>query len=86
MVERQQRLGFNHIDKLDFLAAYPQARVSTLKPDNILSGFAATGLVPYNPDRVIQQFDIHSKHQHPQETEQAISPSGYQRLRIILLN
>jgi len=47
------RLGINHIDKLDFLAAYPKARLEAFKSENIKNGFAATGLVPFNPEQVL---------------------------------
>lgn len=61
MVEDKMRLGINHIDKLDFLAAYPHARAETYKPENLINGFAATGLVPFNPDRVLVQLNIRLK-------------------------
>ncbi|EED12744.1 transposon, putative [Talaromyces stipitatus ATCC 10500] len=46
LVEQQMRLGFNHIDKLDFLTAFLKA---------------LTGLVTFNPDRVYQQLTIRLK-------------------------
>jgi hypothetical protein len=52
-VERLMSLGVNHIDKQEFLPLYQQARIEALHQANIRSGFAATGLVPYNPDRVL---------------------------------
>jgi hypothetical protein len=45
-------LGFNFIDKHDFLTAFPVARTMAYKAKNIQNGFTATGLVPFNPDRV----------------------------------
>jgi hypothetical protein len=60
-VEQRMRLGFNHIDKIDFLTAFPQARTVAYKAQTIRNSFAATGLVPFNPDRVIQQLDIQLK-------------------------
>jgi hypothetical protein len=47
------RLSVNHINKEDFLHLYQQSRIEALHGQNIQSGFAATGLVPYNPDRVL---------------------------------
>ena len=35
LVETKMRLGINHIDKLDFLEAYPYARIKAFKPDTI---------------------------------------------------
>jgi hypothetical protein len=50
LIEDKMRLGFNHIDKFDFLEAYPQARTAIFSADNIRSGFSATRLIPLNPD------------------------------------
>jgi hypothetical protein len=58
LVEQRMRLGFNYIDKHDFFTAFPTARTMAYKAKNIRNGFAATGLVPFNPDRVYQQLDI----------------------------
>ena len=52
-VEQLMRLHINHIDKQEFLLLYQQSRAEALNEKNILSGFAATGLAPYNPDRVL---------------------------------
>ena len=38
---------------LDFLKAYPSARIEAFKSETIKNSFAAAGLVPYSPDRVI---------------------------------
>jgi hypothetical protein len=46
------RLSFNFINKHDFLTAFPAARMMAYKAENIQNGFAATGLVPLNPDYV----------------------------------
>jgi hypothetical protein len=61
LVEQRMRLGFNHIDKIDFLTAFPRARTMAYKAQTIRNSFAATGLVPFNPDRVIQQLTIQLK-------------------------
>ena len=47
------RNGLNHIDKLDFLQAYHTAHIESMSLANIKSSFAATGLAPYNPKRVL---------------------------------
>jgi hypothetical protein len=47
------RLGINHIDKLEFIIAFKAARLEAMTASNIRSGFAATGLVPYNPEQVL---------------------------------
>jgi hypothetical protein len=46
-------LGVNHIDKQDFLPFYQLARHEALREANIRSGFAAIGLVLYEPNRVL---------------------------------
>lgn len=46
LVESKMRLQINHFDKLEFLEAYPSARIETFKPDIIKNSFAAAGLVP----------------------------------------
>ena len=46
---RQRRLGFNHIDKLDFLKAYPAAHRMGFTAHDIQSGFAAAGTEPFEP-------------------------------------
>jgi hypothetical protein len=58
LIETRMRLGFNHVDKLDFLDTYPNARFEAYKPETIKNSFAATGLVPYDPNRVIQKLNI----------------------------
>jgi hypothetical protein len=58
MVADYIRLGIHHIDKAEFLPIFKQARTEALSKSNILSGFAATGLVPFAPDRVLSQLQI----------------------------
>jgi hypothetical protein len=52
------RARINYIDKLDFLKAYPSARIKVFKSETIKNSFAAASLMPYNPDRVISKLDI----------------------------
>ncbi|EED15968.1 conserved hypothetical protein [Talaromyces stipitatus ATCC 10500] len=61
LVEQRMRLGFNHIDKIDYLTAFPSARMMAYKAQTIRNSFAATGLVPFNPDRVLQHLNIQLK-------------------------
>lgn len=53
LVQDLARRGIFHIDKADFLAMYRQARQTVHLEQNIISGFRATGLIPFNPDRVL---------------------------------
>jgi hypothetical protein len=65
LVEQRMRIGINHIDKIDFLTAFPHARAETYKSTTIQNGFAASGIVPYDPDRVISQLNIRLKSPTP---------------------
>jgi hypothetical protein len=69
-------LGVNHIDKQEFLLLYQQARTQALHESNIRSGFAATGLVPYEPDRVLSLLHTQLHTPSPQLQPQA-DPSPY---------
>jgi len=62
-VEQMMAYGVNHIDKHEFLPLYKQARQLALSQNNIRAGFAATGLVPYSPDRVLSQ--LHAEYHTP---------------------
>ncbi|KAL1956001.1 hypothetical protein VTO42DRAFT_7901 [Malbranchea cinnamomea] len=58
-VEKQMRLGINHIDKDEFLTIYLSVRTVALSEKYIQSGFRATGLVPYDPEQVLSQLNTH---------------------------
>ena len=58
-VQNRIRLGFDHIDKAEFLTAYPSARQIAFTPETIQNSFAATSLVLYNPIRVLSKLDIY---------------------------
>jgi hypothetical protein len=53
-VERLERGGVNTIGKQHFTSLYKPARERAFTPKNIRAGFAASGLVPFNPDRVLR--------------------------------
>ena len=53
LVEQIIGRGVNYINKQEFLPLYWQARQAALYQNNIRQEFAATGLVPYSPDRVL---------------------------------
>ena len=56
-IEELMRVGYNHIDKTDFLPAYMSARTEAITTDIARSGFAATGIVPYDPERVLSKLN-----------------------------
>jgi hypothetical protein len=58
LVEHKMRLGINHIDKLEFLTAYPLPRAIAFKSDMIQKSFAAAGLVPINAVQVLSKRTI----------------------------
>jgi DDE superfamily endonuclease len=52
-IQQLIRQGIHHIDKDDFLAAYASIRTLALSETNIKSGFQATGLIPFDPQRIL---------------------------------
>jgi len=53
-VERLERGGVNTIGKEHFTSLYSPARETAFTSKNIKAGFAASGLVPFHPDRVLR--------------------------------
>jgi hypothetical protein len=53
-VERLNRGGVDKIGKEHFTSLYSPAREKALSKRNILAGWAATGLFPFNPERVFR--------------------------------
>ncbi len=41
----------NHIDQTDFYTAYDFARNESMATNTVRNGFAATGLVPFDPEQ-----------------------------------
>jgi hypothetical protein len=58
VIEAKARAGVNHIDKLDFITAFPNARTEAFKPATIQNAFEAAGLVPYNPGQVMEKLNV----------------------------
>ncbi|RJE18836.1 Pogo transposable element [Aspergillus sclerotialis] len=77
IIEAKTRCNINHIDKLDFLAAFPKARTEAFKPVTIQNAFAAAGLVPYNPDRVISTLNIQLRTPTPPGTRPGSQSSAW---------
>jgi hypothetical protein len=57
LIKAKQRLSFYHINKHDFLKAYPSARQQVFTIQNIQSGFRAAGAIPFNPQEVLDTFN-----------------------------
>ncbi|KAL1952872.1 hypothetical protein VTO42DRAFT_4077 [Malbranchea cinnamomea] len=88
-VEKQMRLGINHIDKDEFLTIYSSIRPAALSEKNIQSGFRATGLVPYDPEQVLAQLSTHMDTPTPPGTSHssqaswaAATPHSVQQLEL----
>jgi hypothetical protein len=72
------RRGTHHIDKQDFLQAYLIARTEAATTANIQSGFAATGLVPHDPERVLSKLCTQLKTPTPPSSSHAQAPQPWQ--------
>jgi hypothetical protein len=70
-IEGYMRNGVNHIDKPDFLHAFHVARTEAMTLANIQSSFAATGLVPFDPERVLSKLHTQFKTPTPPSTSHA---------------
>jgi hypothetical protein len=51
----KMRLGINHITKEEFLPAFLIAHRQVMITEIITSSFKATGLVPFDPQRVLDK-------------------------------
>jgi Na+-transporting NADH:ubiquinone oxidoreductase subunit NqrF len=58
MVEIKMRCGSNFINKLDFLEAYPTARMEAFKLETVKNSFQSASLIPFAPERVISKLNI----------------------------
>jgi hypothetical protein len=72
------RRGTHHIDKQDFLQAYFIARTEAATIANIQSGFAATGLVPHDPERVLSKLCTQLKTPTPPSSSHTQAPQPWQ--------
>jgi hypothetical protein len=61
LVEQRMRLRFNHIDKIDFLTAFLEARTIAYRGEMIRNGFRVTRLVLFDPDQVYQKLTVQLK-------------------------
>jgi hypothetical protein len=57
-VQELVRQGIHHIDKEDFLAIYLKVQPLVFTEQNIKSGFKATGVIPYDPQRVLLSLTV----------------------------
>jgi hypothetical protein len=59
-IDRLKQGDINTIDKEHFTSLYSPARERAFTPKNIKAGFAASGLFPFNPDRVLRSITVPS--------------------------
>ncbi len=52
------RMYINYVSKLEFLYAFREAFFASITERNIQGGFTGTGLMPYDPERVLSKLDI----------------------------
>ncbi|KAI9038375.1 uncharacterized protein KD926_010911 [Aspergillus affinis] len=69
LIERLVRAGYHHIDKVDFLDIYPEAHVQAFKKANIQSAFKASGIVPFDPTKVLDNLIFCREESRPIEHE-----------------
>jgi hypothetical protein len=77
-IQGYMRNRVKHIDKQDFLQAYLIARTQAASIANIQSGFAATGLVPHDPERVLSKLHTQVKTPTPPSSSHAIQAPASQ--------
>ncbi|EED21178.1 pogo transposable element, putative [Talaromyces stipitatus ATCC 10500] len=75
-VESRIRIGIYHVDKLDFLDMLYSVRIQTYTTQNIKSGFSHTGIVPYNPQKVLSQLQIAVREATPASIRPSTSSSS----------
>ncbi|KAH8430962.1 uncharacterized protein LDX57_013068 [Aspergillus melleus] len=61
LVKQKTNLGVRHITKFDFLEMFATARDLAFTAEPIQNSFAATGLIPFNPDRMLSKLNIQLK-------------------------
>ncbi len=54
-IEDLMRCQITHVTKIEFLLALKQAFNTAINPTNIQGGFASAGLLPHNPQRVLEK-------------------------------
>lgn len=72
-VQELARQAVYHIDKEDFLQIYIKVRPAVFTEQNIKSGFLATGLIPYDPQRVLSSLTV-TKTPPPPSTADGVAP------------
>jgi hypothetical protein len=77
-IEGYIRNRVNHINKPDFLHVFYTARTGAMTLANVQSSFAAIGLVPHDPERVLSKLHTQFKTLTPPSTSHANAPTNTQ--------
>ena len=75
-VQETIQKGIYSVRKEDFLHIYPAVHQQALSLSNIKSGFAATGLIPFSPERILLKLNIQRKTPTPPSTSHSDQPFG----------
>jgi hypothetical protein len=78
-IEGYMRNRVNHIDKPDFLHAFHVGRTEAMTLANVQSSFTATGLVLYNPERVLSK--LHTQFKSASSPGTNLSPENETQAR-----
>ncbi len=73
-IECFMRAHINHISKLEFLCAFREAFFISITEKTIRGGFIGTGLVPFDPERVISKLDVQLRTPTPPEPSVVANP------------
>ena len=57
-IKQMMRMQITHITKNNFFPAFKRAFYATINPKNIQANFKTTGLIPYNPKKMIGGLDF----------------------------
>jgi hypothetical protein len=57
-IEDLTKASVNHITKLEFLVAFKAAFFASMTNENVRAGFRGSGLVPFNPQTVLNKLDV----------------------------
>ncbi len=71
-VERLIRGGAGTVQKAHFTQLYDRARIKALKASNIRSGWTNTGLVPFNPEKILKEIPRPPVDEQPPVNEQPL--------------
>jgi len=74
-IKNQIQIRLHHIDKIDFLTMLLSIQLQTYSVQNIKSGFSHTGIIPYNPQKVISQLHLVIQEASPVQNHPSTSSS-----------